>query len=169
SISPCNNFELTFSLVDVKGTVIGGFARLEWDPTQVEPVLDEHGMPKIKYNPDIEGEGKLTGMDLEKGWIEGEASGMNVDKDTWIVVVVFHCIREGRSTIKIVGQLQVANGGTQPVLISDSTTVIQRVPAAVGGVVMSTNKLSVLAPYLALLGSAGALSFVYVLVRRRRA
>ncbi|MEM3676912.1 MAG: hypothetical protein QW176_02050, partial [Candidatus Bathyarchaeia archaeon] len=93
---------------------------------------------------------------------------------------VFHCIREGRSTIKIMepkGDLAKSvtlidlETGYETTLVPgyDSTTVDQYVPAPVGGVVMSTNKLSVLAPYLALLGSAGALSFVYVLVRRRRA
>ncbi|MEM3608230.1 MAG: hypothetical protein QW238_05130 [Candidatus Bathyarchaeia archaeon] len=171
NVSPCNNFIVTLyiSAIDAGG-VVRGIASLKWDPNQVEL----RSLKDIEVNEEImEGwELRETNVDLEKGIIEAEAQmgeggepikGENV----WVANIAFHCVREGRSTIGIQAKLYLAESET-PVLVSDSTTVNQRV-YAVGGVMTSVDKLSVLAPYLALLGSAGALSFVYVLVRRRRA
>ncbi len=47
-------------------------------------------------------------------------------------------------------------------------SVLNTIPTPVGGVLMPVNKLTILAPYLALVGLIGALSTVYI-VRKRKA
>ncbi|MEM3677709.1 MAG: hypothetical protein QW176_06150, partial [Candidatus Bathyarchaeia archaeon] len=56
-----------------------------------------------EYNEILEGwEFGIGEMDPEEGYIEGYGDGGEpITGKTWIAVVVFHCIREGRSTIKI--------------------------------------------------------------------
>jgi len=96
--------------------------------------------------------------------IHGSGSTPIQDDRQWLWMY-FHCLKPGVSTINIVSA-QWKNGEVTNSFSSIiPATVTQMGP--VGGVVMPTNTLAILAPYLALAGLIAVVSAIVVVERRR--
>jgi hypothetical protein len=139
-----------------------------WDPTQVELVDHQPNTPP----------GKSWGFGM--GQIgphsiissrEASTQADYVDFDFAWVSLTFHCLAEGTSKIRIetVDTVWLSNGGTPIPTIPEpfEITCNQVAPRPVGGVVVPTSKLEIVAPFAALAGLIAAVSAVVVVKKRR--
>ncbi|MEM3004790.1 MAG: hypothetical protein QXK96_05790, partial [Candidatus Bathyarchaeia archaeon] len=77
------------------------------------------------------------------------------------------CLGEGSSTLRVEGWVDPIGDGTGKKILDPVLVPVSQVqPAPVGGVSVPVNKLSIVAPYLALVGLVAVVSAVIV-VRKR--
>jgi hypothetical protein len=152
-----------------EGYSIAGFdLRVTWEPTQMELVSHQEFTPPGKnwdkyphpfpdhYDLGATSTGSSETTDLEMAWFS----------------LTFHCLTEGSSkiTVSTLKETVFLSDGTQiheTYPESFQITCNQVEPSPVGGLVMPTNKLEILTPYLALAGLIAAVSAVVVVKRRR--
>ena len=98
-----------------------------------------------------------------------EGGGMFSQNATWLTIT-FTCIRAGSSAIE--SHDGFYNDGEANIPIGDFELTCNQHGSGrsypVGGLILPVNELSVLAPYLALIGLVASLSTVYALKRRRK-
>jgi len=149
--------------------MIGFDFRVEWDPTAMEyryHTTKDHGW------------GHGYGLSKDMGFlfftypaIEDPGHAISVD-DVWLTIT-FHCLREGTSIIivKSVDTVWLWDGETTVGVDFPyyGCTVTQFPPRPVGGVLVPAEKLTVLAPYLALIGLVGAVTAAVIVKKRRKA
>jgi hypothetical protein len=138
-----------------------------WDPTQMELVDYKEPIPQGKSWLE-----KLT-LNPNSYLLEGEASTQAdyVNFNFAWVSLTFHCLAEGTSNIRVesIDTVWLSDGGT-PIPTNPEgfeITCNQFRPRPVGGLVIPTNKLEILTPYLALAGLIAAVSAVVVVKRRK--
>jgi len=156
-------FVLTVWIRDIPaGYSMGWYSyRVSWDPKQMELVsaLDEdHGWQT----------GGKTGPD----YVERLAGGPGVTGDASWLRLTFHCLVEGPATVTIASPNGIdiyVSDPQNPVHTNPDpfNALVSQVPNAVGGLVMPTNKLEVVAPFAALAGLVVVISSVVVVKRRR--
>jgi hypothetical protein len=105
-------------------------------------------------------------------WISFDFSmdGTYVTEDRRWVTITFHCAGAGITTILVEGTADMSTVGAGPQtfeLEPIEITVNQIDARPVGGLVMPTNKLEILTPYLALAGLIVAVSAVVAVKKRR--
>jgi len=156
-------FVLTVWIRDIPaGYSMGWYSyRVSWDPKQMElvSVLDEdHGWQT----------GGSTGSD----YVERLAGGPGVTGDASWLHLTFHCLAEGPAKVTIASPNGIdiyVSDPQNPVHTNPDPfdALVSQVPNAVGGVVMPTNTLAILSPYLAIAGLVVAVSAVVVVKKRR--
>ncbi|MEM2865212.1 MAG: hypothetical protein QXR65_08130, partial [Candidatus Bathyarchaeia archaeon] len=177
NVFECEEFELNF-YIDL--TIPGGWgmtafdALITWDPSQVEYV-ESVAIERTGWTVSIDESNVGSGSLL----IDGELTdGSPFKEDAVWAIITFHCLVEGQSVITVGsppgGTVWIGDGVTTP---TPYTPDPYEVPCnqyigpppprvvPVGGEVYSTDKLAVLAPYIALIGLA---SVVIMAVKRRR-
>jgi hypothetical protein len=100
--------------------------------------------------------------------VEGDVgTGSFVSGPQMVATLSFRCVAVGKSDVSfIVNTFWVTSGDLKVAFTQENgATVTQEM--AVGGVMVPTNELTVLAPYLGLLALAGAVSAALVLTRKR--
>jgi hypothetical protein len=80
------------------------------------------------------------------------------------VTITFHCLEEGDTLITLNGNILTQ---LDIFVDQDSTTVHQVESAPVGGVASPINKLTIIAPYVALVGLIITVSIVYVIKKHK--
>ena len=114
----------------------------------------------------------LTALDNNKGWILVGCLLMQPIMAAGsgdLAFVAFHCKGSGDSKLSFdptdTYLLNIAGAQTYPEAVGGSVTQYAR---AVGGVLVSVNKLTILGPYLALVGLVGAVTVAAAATRRRK-
>jgi hypothetical protein len=143
---------------------------VSWDPTQMELVSHQEFVPlgkiwNIHSNP--MGEGVF--------FIEAEANQQSdyTDVDMAWASFTFHCLSEGSSKIALSSPIfetvtLFKDGNFFEVNPASFEVICNQVPPRpVGGIVMPTDKLAIMTPYLALAGLVIAVSAIVVVKRRR--
>jgi len=137
-----------------------------WDPAQMD-LVDKPGQ-----TPPGKSWSRLVGIGPSSYYLTSFAltQADYVDFDFAWASLTFHCLAKGSSKIKVgsIDTVFLTDGG--PVVPTDPApfeiTCNQVEPAPVGGLVIPTNKLEILTPYLALAGLVVAVSAVIVVKRR---
>ncbi|MBS7651054.1 hypothetical protein KEJ35_06890 [Candidatus Bathyarchaeota archaeon] len=116
-----------------------------------------------------------------------EARGWTVDRENWDdgmcvliaygppysadaqwLLLTFHCLGKGSSTLRVDGWVAPNEDGTGKNILDTVLVPVSQVqPAPVGGVLTPVNKFNLVVPYLALAGLIAAVS-VTIIVRKRR-
>lgn len=95
------------------------------------------------------------------------ASGDPYGEDAPWVLITFHCLGEGSSTIEVSGWVSDTLRDQDKTFPDSVEIPVNQVPPApVGGVLMPVNKLNVITPYLALAGLVAVVSTVIVARKR---
>jgi hypothetical protein len=175
-VTPCSNFFVTVWITDIPGgwEMTEFTLRLEWDPEYME-LISRDVVPDEWYS----GRGWETdGMiDEELGFIDfwGAAKETNyfITQDYPWLRPEFHCLQEGTSLITIKSgepsTIFIRQGpNTVPTEPEDFSIVVHQRPPSVGGFMTSTNKLTVLAPYLSLVGLVAVVASAAVIMKRRK-
>lgn len=132
-----------------------------WDPAMMELVSHTNHVTSNGYSVIVE---EIIGQD---GYHLTGSGGPFTNDASW-ATLTFHCRGMGSTTLRFSDYvIHDVSGGTI-FFLSEPAQVSQIEPRPVGGLLMPVNKLEILAPYLALVGLAAALSAV-VAVKRRRA
>lgn len=173
TIPVCNQFKIEI-VTSENGNMYGAatpaitqiYFYLEWDPTQMEIKLDTvttkvpsgwsvSAIPPITQQPPysqlIFTAIGTPGVDAAHEWLELE----------------YHCIDEGTSDIQILGLTINTVGLPTDYAVFDASVNQIPAPAPVGGIVIPTNRLEILTPYVALAGLIVAISTVYVFKKRK--
>ncbi len=161
SITVSNTFDVKVWIRDLTGPMVRFTFAIGWDPTLIEYVEYENFVEALGWTVDTEQispSGSLMYYNLV-------AYGDSYSEDAIWAVITFHCLGEGSTTIQASGFIWDPPGVKIP--LDPAASTVNQLPNPVGGVVMPTNTLSILAPYLALAGLVIAVSAV-VLVKRRR-
>ena len=136
---------------------------ISWDPTMMEYVSHANHVSANGWS--LAGPGEVIDLDNSEYWLIAEGPAYGEDA-SW-TTITFRCLGEGSSPINIV-DWQIENEFEEPFDVEILKAAVNQNPdATVGGVVSQINKLTVLAPYLALAGLITALSTVYVIKRRK--
>jgi hypothetical protein len=152
-----SNFSIDISIRNV-GSMLGFRFKITWDPKLVEYVsrtlLLQQGWSVVTET--VDGVGGTYVLQAAGGMFSHDAS--------W-VTITFHCLGTGSSPIGIrpYPDSWWDNPSTTPPFdVVSAGTCSQRPVAPVGGVILSVNRLAVMAPYLALLGLVAAVAVVIV-------
>jgi len=162
SITVSNTFDVKVWIRDITGPMVRFTFAIGWDPTLIEYVEHENFVEALGWTVDTEQispSGSLMYYNLV-------AYGDPYSEDALWAVITLHCLGEGSTTIQASGFIWDPPGVKIP-LDPTASIVNQVAPNPVGGVVMSTNKLEILTPYIALAGLVIAVSAVVVVKRRR--
>jgi hypothetical protein len=100
-------------------------------------------------------------------------------EDAVWAIITLHCLGVGESMITV--EAQDESGVPYTIYLTDGAQTFhvdpppysvpcnQRYPQSVGGIYASNNKLSILTPYIALVGLIGAVSTIFVIVKKHGA
>ena len=155
----CSRFSVEIWITNLPGPMTWFNFTILWDPNLMELVgRENYALGRGWVYLESLGDGKYSdeAKVYDEGWSEPAA---------W-VKLTFHCLGEGTSEIYFDGAsvfiVQL------PYIELDPFTCTVHQTRAVGGVLTPTNKLDVLAPYLALIGLVGAVTAA-VAIRKRKA
>ncbi|MFC1506404.1 hypothetical protein ACFLQ6_04965 [Thermoproteota archaeon] len=183
-VTPCSNFIVEVWITDIpSGWMMTGFGlEMYWDPEYMELAFPIGGDVSGDYFKDFyvprgwnggigadEEEGRMTIV----GWASNETTYWATDSP-WLSIE-FHCLEAGISPLLL--QVWYERDPGPAIEITDGDVIIDVEPEPfemdvhqifpVGGISLSTNKLEILTPYLALAGLIIAISSVYVFKRRK--
>ena len=163
----CSNFRVDLWVNHPDYDLGSHIIQILFDPTQME-YIGKTNVPngwEIK-EATIVGGVQVTGtaMDDPNGYIFAPGS----DK---MVTLIFHCLDEGTSTIYFDDAdlyTEPEGEGTEYGATFIDIEVTQRKSVSVGGLLTSTNKLTILAPYLGLVGLVAAIAYAAIIIKRRK-
>ena len=131
---------------------------LTYDPTQMEYV------DSTLFTPS----GWLGSNTLSSpGLVHVGAGGGGYQTDHLWLTVTFHCIAPGSSPINVINAQYEDLAGASHDLNVLKGAVTQISSSSVGGVVIPTDKLEILTPYIALAGLIAAISTVYFINKKK--
>ena len=163
NIAVSTNFDVKVSILSLSGPMSQFSLEVFFDPTLVEHITHVNFVETRGWTILDEAVGDFgNGMEYRIA-----ASGPAYSADAVWAIITFHCLAEGDSVITAMGTVRSVIGGAKSFFDPVQISVHQVTPAPVGGIVAPTNKLSIIAPYLALAGLVAAVSTVIV-VRRRK-
>jgi hypothetical protein len=161
SITVSNTFDVKVWIRDLTVPMMRFTFAIGWDPTLIEYVEHENFVGALGWTVETEQispSGSLMYYNLV-------AHGDSYSEDAIWAVITFHCLGEGSTTIKAEGFIWDQPGLKIP--LDPAASIVNQLPNPVGGVVMSTNKLEIVAPFAALAGLVIAVSAVVVVKKRR--
>lgn len=167
-----STFQVSIVISNLPAPMIGFDFEVTWDTTLMKLVgwdnfCDDRGWFHTE-NP-VWCAGEYIRYELE-----GDANGVGpVSSDLEWAVLTFKCLGEGTSDIIIQSShtIDFEDYSTSPDIFNGVCNQrlfsrVQRLP--VGGVLTSSNKLMILAPYLTLIGLVAVVTTAAVVVKRRR-
>jgi len=165
-------FSVDIWIKNIPDVMYGFQFRVDWDPSMME--VTSGGVNFIDHGF------VCLADDLQDGYYAVAAESIGnpetrgrVGTDEVWLTLTFHCKAEGSSYITATNYEWPYNPAiiwyapAPSTLDPDAITVNQVKPRPVGGVVVPTNKLEILTPYLALAGLVAAVSAVVVVKKRR--
>jgi hypothetical protein len=176
SITPSSIFQVEVWIRGIPdGYDLESFECQVWfDATLVERVdietIPKSGFAISAFPPD------MFRVFISASWVSGNPE---FGEDAVWAIITLHCLDVGKSMITVEAQDESSDSYT--IYLTDgaqtyhvdpppySVPCNQRYPQSVGGIMTGVNKLSVLAPYIALVGLIGVVSSIFVIVKKRRA
>jgi hypothetical protein len=140
-----------------------------WDPEMIELVDYQKGYSQgwdqesIIYYDELD---ELPGFVGLVSYAIGMGYGLT--DDTRCLVITFHCLHGGISTITLGREVSHFNfDQLGDVHLSPFVLTTNQFGNPVGGIIMPTNKLEIITPYIVLSGLIAAVSTVYVIKKRK--
>jgi hypothetical protein len=165
-VNVCKEFTVNIWIRDLSIPMNSQFQiRIVWDPNYFEYVSHTNNVADNGWYLDSEG---LHPDDPIQAWYELRAdSGGAFGEDASWATITFHCVGAGISEIQV-DEASSYVDFSEFVVEAVDLQVSQVEPAPVGGYTVPTNKIELLAPYLALTGLIAVVLTVVVISRRSR-